>query len=186
MNHLPESENLAYHSMRLLIIISICGKPQKSNKGILPGIEGRTLLAKLDFFLRYPSYLQKAAKILGKELTDAELGLITKEELNSVESHMVRYKYGPWDHIYYTTLAYLIGKQLINVEQEVPTEIFRVTQNGRNLVGNLETNPAYSDLIARAKSIYKLFNTYGGTTIKNFIYNNFPEVVNRKLGEVII
>src|SRR5437588_2238107 len=113
------TENLAYHASRLLLLISLCGKPRKptvkSEK--LPGIEGRTLLAKLDFFIRYPVYLKRAAKLLHTEISDEDLGLATDEEMHSVESHMVRYLYGPWDHIYYSALAYLIGKGLIVVEK---------------------------------------------------------------------
>src|SRR6266705_4853592 len=94
-----KTENLAYHASRLLLLISLCGKPRNSSRRLdkLPGIEGRTLLAKLDFFLRYPGYLKLAAKILDVKVSNEEMGLATDEEVNSVESHMVRFLYGPWD-----------------------------------------------------------------------------------------
>src|SRR6266542_2886055 len=101
----PSDEPLSYHAARLLILILRCGKP-RSDPSLRPAIEGRTLLAKLDFFLRYPAYLQKASVILNRPLREPDLGVATATESNTVESHMVRYLYGPWDHIYYTVLAY--------------------------------------------------------------------------------
>jgi hypothetical protein len=89
-------ENIAYHAARLLILIRFCGKP-RSDPNLYPGVEGRTLLAKLDFFLRYPIYLKRAALILNNE----DVSAITSDEINTVESRMIRYLYGPWDTVYY-------------------------------------------------------------------------------------
>jgi len=49
----------------------------------------------------------------------------------------------------------------------------------------LEANLAFSDLIRRADTVYKLFNAYNGSRLKLFIYDSFPEVVNRQIGEKI-
>src|SRR4051812_43483899 len=98
-------ENLAFHAARILILIAFCGKPRTSPKGVLPGIEGRTLLAKLDFFLRYPAYLRKAAQIRDAVVLGESVLRVAANEANSVESRMVRYLYGPWDHLYYPALA---------------------------------------------------------------------------------
>lgn len=180
-------ENLAYHAARLLLLIAFCGKPRGKQAQTLAGIEGRTLLAKLDFFLRYPLYLKKAAVIEGKdsELTDKDYGMQSEVEEHSVESRMVRYLYGPWDHIYYPALAYLIGKGLITVDKKGRTEVFRITPIGVETAERIAADEAYVDLAARAKTAYRIFNKYGGNSLKNFIYNNFPEVVNRDIGETI-
>jgi hypothetical protein len=179
------SENLAYHAARLLLLVRFCGKPRRSRSSTLPGIEGRTLLAKLDFFLRYPAYLKKSAEILKKDLSVEDFGLILDDEIRSVESRMVRYLYGPWDHIYYPALAYLIGKELIVINMKRGTEIFRLTSKGLDVANKLAQEPAYADLAQRADTIYRLFNKYKGSGLKNFIYTYFPEVVNRKLGAMI-
>ncbi|GHO65728.1 hypothetical protein KSC_046200 [Ktedonobacter sp. SOSP1-52] len=181
------TESLVYHASRLLLLISLCGKPQSKKNVELPGVEGRTLLAKLDFFLRYPAYLRNAAQILGIEVSDEDLGLSFSEEENSVESHMVRYLYGPWDHNYYMALAYLIGKGLIEVEKSNGrgTEIFKLTSTGAEIVGKLSKESAYEDLARRASTTYRLFKKYNGNKLKDFIYHNFPEVVNRKIGATI-
>jgi hypothetical protein len=178
-------ETLAYHAARLLLLIRLCGKPRTGRSATLPGIEGRTLLAKLDFFLRYPAYLKKAAEILKKDLVDEELGLVPDNEVHSVESHMVRYLYGPWDHVYYPTLAYLIGKELVTVEMKGSTEVFRLTPTGRDVAGRLAQEQVYRDLAQRADTAYHLFNKYKGSGLKDFIYTYFPEVVNRELGAII-
>ena len=39
------------------------------------------------------------------------------KEMETVESRMVRYRYGPWDHVYYPALAYLLGKRLIEIQK---------------------------------------------------------------------
>ena len=178
-------ETLAYHAARLLLLIRFCGKPRTGSPGALTGIEGRTLLAKLDFFLRYPAYLKRAAEILKKDLSNEDLGLIQDDEVHSVESRMVRYLYGPWDHVYYPALAYLIGKELVTTEVRGGTEVFRLTPMGWDVAGQLAQEPAYGDLARRADTAYRLFRQYKGSGLKGFIYDYFPEVVNRGLGAMI-
>lgn len=184
MTRLPATENLAYHAARLLILIGRCGKPQ-TRPDKLPAIQGRTLLAKLDFFMRYPNYLKHAALKLGVPYTDEDLGLSHPDEIGTVESRMVRYLYGPWDSLYYIVIAYLVGKRLIEPPVASKVDVFRLTPRGRNVLKALENDPAFSDLIRRADTIYRLFNTYSGSRIKEFIYQHFPEVVNLGLGEKI-
>lgn len=185
MNKLiPPTENLAYHAGRLLILIGHCGKPQ-SSKDKFPAITGRTLLAKLDFFMRYPNYLKQASIKLNSPCTDEELGVYKPDDINTIESRMVRYLYGPWDSLYYVVLAYMIGKGLIEPPIAEKVDIFRLTQKGNTILNEMTTDSSFSDLINRADTIYKLFNTYNGSRLKLFIYNNFPEIVNRQLGEKI-
>ena len=181
---LSSTENLAYHVGRLLILIGHCGKPQ-SSPGKLPAITGRTLLAKLDFFMRYPNYLKRASIKLGMPCTDSDLGVSKPEDVNTIESRMVRYLYGPWDSLYYVVLAYMIGKGLIEPPLASKVDMFRLTPKGISILRNLEVDLALSDLIRRADTIYKLFNAYNGSRLKLFIYDSFPEVVNRQLGEKI-
>ena len=184
-NSTQATENVAYHAARLLLLISYCGKPRGSRATTTPAIAGRTLLAKLDFFLRYPSYLKRASKILRRNLSDEDVGLESESAGDSVESRMVRYLYGPWDHIYYPALAYLIGKELITVENLRGNDIFRITVKGHELASVLAQDPVYADLVKRADAAYRLFNQFTGNRLKDFIYQHFPEVVGRKIGEII-
>jgi hypothetical protein len=98
---------------------------------------------------------------------------------------MVRYLYGPWDHIYYPTLAYLIGKRLIQVEPRRQAEMFRLTDKGLAVSEQLIADGSYLDLSERARIVNSLFHAYTGTGMKNFIYENFPEVVGRQIGDAI-
>lgn len=181
---IPSTENLAYHVARLLILIGHSGKPQSSSER-LPAIVGRTLLAKLDFFMRYPNYLKNAAIKLGVGCTDSDLGVAQINDINTIESRMVRYLYGPWDSVYYVALAYMIGKGLIEPPLASKVDIFRLTQKGKSVLQNLEDDPSFIDLIRRANTVHKLFNAYNGSRLKLFIYQNFPEILSRKLGEKI-
>jgi hypothetical protein len=192
MNLYNRDETLAYHAARILLLVRFCGKPQHSKTNSLPGVKGRTLLAKIDFFLRYPYYLKQAAEVRGKqttlkrELSDESFGLQASDSALSVESQMVRYLYGPWDHVYYSVLAYLIGKGLIEIHLgKRQTEVFRLTSKGLQVAEHLSRQDAYSDLVQRAETVYYLFNSFSGTRLKNFIYDHFPEVVNRAIGSVI-
>jgi hypothetical protein len=176
----PNSENIAYHAARLLILIRFCGKP-RSDPALYPGVEGRTLLAKLDFFLRYPVYLKRAALILNNE----DVNSISSDEINTVESRMIRYLYGPWDRVYYEVLAYLIGKGLIVVNKKGNTEIFQLSVIGMKKSEEIALESSYADLVSRAGFVNRLFSKYSGNRLKEFIYQYFPDVVNKDIGEVI-
>lgn len=184
----PSSESLAYHAARILLLIRRCGSPQQSTQK-MPGVKGRTLLAKLDFFLRYPTYLLRAARIAEVEETSTQRVLaqaaLMPEPAQTVEAPMVRYKYGPWDHTYYLVLAYLIGKGLIQVDIEGRTEVFRVTDRGREVADALGETPAYAELVGRASLVHGLFGSFSGNRLKTYIYDRFPEVVARKHDELI-
>lgn len=183
MRHDRSDASLAYHAARLILLIRFCGKPQNSALSP-PGILGRTLLAKLDFFLRYPIYLERAIKILRVHPSRHSVSLDVPE-MSSIESRMVRYLYGPWDHVYYPTLAYLIGKRLIQVEPRRQAEMFRLTDKGLAVGEQLVADSSYLELSERARIVNALFHAYTGTGMKNFIYEHFPEVVGRQIGEAI-
>jgi len=175
------TEEINYHSARLLLLIAYCGSPESA-----PKIKGRTLLAKLDFFIRYPAYLAKAVyKQTGKtidELTDTTL---KEEEKNNVETRMIRYRYGPWDNLYYQILIYLISKDLITIEIQKEVELFNLTDRGKRVVQSLSSSSTFGETIQRAKVLKKIFPKWSGSNIKNFIYENFPEIVSLPLGQEI-
>ena len=177
-------ETLGYHAARLLVILRYCGSPQ-SSRTRFPGIKGRTLLAKLDFFVRYPNYLEKAAQVRSKQLRKEFKPPDAGPEAVSIESHMVRYLYGPWDHTYFNVLAYLAGKSLVRVELDRGVEIFRLTSLGLDAVRRIADAPEYAGIVERAKTTASLFPNFGGTKLKDFIYQHFPEVVRRQVGTPI-
>lgn len=168
-------DNIPFHATRIVLLTFLAGTP---------GIEGRTKLAKLDFFIRYPDYLLRAAEIEGKKTVVEEMKQIISSS-PSVESHMIRYKYGPWDQKYYLVLAYLTGKKLVKVEQENNLEIFLLTETGVNLANSLLSQPEFHSLSRRCRVVKKLFGNTPGTRIKDFIYHHFPEVVQMPQRQII-
>ncbi|MGH0029950.1 MAG: hypothetical protein ACQGVC_09175 [Myxococcota bacterium] len=139
-------------------------------------LEGRTKLAKLDFFLRYPSYLRRALEIRRKPVGDLD------EDAPDLETRMVRYRYGPWDPSFYAVLGRLIGKRLVDPVPSKRGIAFRVTDRGRELAQAIASEPVWEETNDRLDLLRRHLNLKG-TTLKNFIYDNFPEVTNASWGD---
>ncbi|OYQ67403.1 hypothetical protein B9G53_01240 [Pseudanabaena sp. SR411] len=141
-------------------------------------LEGRTKLAKLDFLLRYPSFMQRALSIKNPEQT---MNVSQEEELN-IESRMIRYRYGPWDPSYYAILGKLIGKGLIEIVPNQHGISYRTTENGQRIANALAKEDSWSETRIRIKLLKQNFNITG-TNLKKFIYEHFPEVTGAKWGD---
>jgi hypothetical protein len=174
-------ESLEFHSSRLLFLLYYAGGRNKE-------IEGRTKLAKMDFLIRYPTYLIEAAKILNEQKRDKSSWKEVKPTIKPVarpESRMIRFKYGPWDAKYYDIFSYLIAKDFIEIEpSKSKGDIFKLTVKGRAAVEELEGSE-FEDIIERCKLVYRLFGTSAGNTIKLFIYNYFTNILEKPLGAEI-
>jgi len=142
-------------------------------------LEGRTKLAKLDFFLRYPTYLDRALRVRG---------LVPPNDLQNnvpdVETKMVRYRFGPWDPAYFVILGRLIGKNLV-----VPVPFdrgigFRATDLGREIAADLRREPAWVPSVERLTLLRRHLNL-SGSYLKTFIYEHFPEVTQASWGETL-
>lgn len=162
---------LEFHAARLLLLMKICG-----DKGSLKGL---TKLAKLDFFVRYPQFFKKAAKVLGVNIEPAN----TSEE---TESKMVRYHYGPWDQRYYHVLAYLEAKSLISVIKEGSTINLSLTELGNESTSKIEENVSFASIVAQMRQVKNILGSKKGSELKNLVYKIFDqEVAKLSLGEVI-
>jgi hypothetical protein len=151
--------NEEVHLGRILILLNQFSS--EKNKG---EIEGLTKLAKLDFLLRYPVYLERALKAVGKNIT--QVG-VQPFERRSVESKMVRFKYGPWDFRYRKFINVLVAKELVYIRIEGRSYHLGLTQKGNDLANELIKQKSLADLSERAKLIKRNFN-YSGT---NLMYN---------------
>ena len=85
VGELESSDEL--HQARLLVLLLAFAGESGVGK-----IEGLTKLAKLDFLLRYPVFLERAVK---KRNASTHLVQLQPHEEMSVESKMVRYRFGP-------------------------------------------------------------------------------------------
>jgi hypothetical protein len=179
---LEEDDDL--HLARLLILLgTFVGKNQTGS------VEGLTKLAKLDFLLRYPTYLERALEarkkvIAAENIKPKEEAAVQEHERHSVESAMVRFKFGPWDHRYRRFLNLLIARGLATVTTEGRTYHISLTVAGIAKAQELMNLVDNKELSNRTRVIKRHFNI-GGTSLKDFIYETFPEIVSLRLGEEI-
>lgn len=141
-------------------------------------INGLTKLAKLDFYLRYPAILERSLRIVGED--PDKVGMKSYER-DSIESKMVRFKYGPWDFRYRILLSIMIAKGLINLRITKRTHFISLTEKGRDFSKKISEQPVFSDYVCRSRILKKHFDR-NGTWLKNFIYRNFPEILDLKYG----
>ena len=164
------------HLTRLLFLLGEADK--RSNKTI----EGITKLAKLDFLLRYPNCLERMLKALSKNTTRID---IKPHERTTIESKMVRFKYGPWDDRYRRWIGLLIAKKLAFTYHKGRTVHVGLTDKGREAIKILLTYDDFKDLEIRSKEIYKAVGNKSATVLKNSIYDVFPEIIDLKWGQGI-
>jgi hypothetical protein len=164
---------LEFHAARLLLLVRVCGT---SNR-----IDGLTKLAKLDFFVRYPSLFVQACRDTGQAVP-AE-----SDPAAPVEAPMVRHHYGPWDKRYYRVLAFLEGARLLEVTpQSNGSYRFRLTDDGLQQANQLAAVPAFAGLVRQMRAVKTVFGAKSGDTLKKLIYRVFDAQVGRRLlGEVI-
>lgn len=145
-------------------------------------IEGLTKLAKLDFLLRYPNCLERALTSAGKDPAKAE---VTEFERTTIESKMIRFRYGPWDHRYRRWVALMVARGLVAVNVKGKTVQLWPTPEGQAVATALADQEALEDLATRAKLVAKNFGNRSGTDLKKFVYTTFPELTDMKWGEEI-
>jgi hypothetical protein len=162
------------HAARLLVLISAFSDAGHS-------LEGLTKLAKLDFLLRYPVMLERALAAKGKSPRDVKL---KDHERLSVESQMVRYRFGPWDHRYREFLNILVGKGLVNTSVEGRTVMIALTERGRTVAAELGERSEFKDYLRRSALLRRHFDVKG-TRLMSFIYDTFPEVASLRSNERI-
>jgi hypothetical protein len=156
---------------RILLLINAFTTGTKS-------LEGRTKLAKLDFLLRYPSFMQRALAIR----TSKQVMEVTSEEQHNIEGRMIRYRYGPWDPSYYAILGRLIGKGLVETVSNQLGLSYRTTERGNQIAKALAKEDSWLETNVRVKLLKQNFNL-SGNTLKDFIYQHFPEVTSASWGQ---
>jgi len=171
----------AFHAARLLLLLDVCGEG-KSRRSI----EGSTKLAKLDFFVRYPSFLARAHDTLERRGEDV-VSLYVSDETDQVEAPMIRYRFGPWDPRYRLYISFLEARGLVVVGQGARrTKKVTLTAAGRKIARTASTDPAYEPIVARANAMVSNLAAWTGSELKDFIYELLAdEVANRRMGEVI-
>lgn len=158
-----------YHLARLLILIDAFTRDGGR-------LEGLTKLAKLDFLLRYPVFLERL--LVRRSLRWSPGSAPTLAEREAVESRMVRYKYGPWDARYYTLLGALSARGLVDATREGALVTFELTPEGREVARRL-ANTSEWQTVARRSALLKRSFDRSGNRLKSLIYDELPDAVDR-------
>jgi hypothetical protein len=164
------------HIARLLLLLNAFAGDDGGG-----AVEGLTKLAKLDFLLRYPVMLDRALTAKGRTVREVQL---EEHERQSVESEMVRYRFGPWDHRYREFLNILIAKGLVTVSVEGRTVVITLTSEGRRLAGQLARDQLFEPYARRSMLLKRHFDLTA-TNLMRFIYQTFPEVITLRSNEAI-
>jgi hypothetical protein len=174
-----ESENSdELHLARLLLLLNARAK-QKTRSNT---VEGITKLAKFDFLLRYPNCLERA---LIADNKDPEKACVQSYERTTIETKMIRFRYGPWDKRYRRWIGLLVARGLVTTFVKGKTVHVGITDAGRHIAEILAQTDEFQELSNRSDLIVKSFNKYSSTKIKEFIYQVFPELENMRWGEEI-
>jgi hypothetical protein len=178
-----ETENAdEFHLGRLLVLIRSLDLRRRTIATKARAVEGIMKLAKLDFFLRYPTCLERAFRRLGKP--DAVLAIEGRERI-SIETKMIRFRYGPWDARYRRWLGLLSARGLVILALDGKTVTIGLTDRGRELADQFRAEPLFAAIVARGDAIADALGTMPATRLKDFVYDVIPELLDLRWGEEI-
>lgn len=160
-------DSLDFHAARLLVLLRQCGDGDRGT------IAGRTKLAKLDFFLRYPRFLERAYNATRQAKPNLPAWHPGTSE---VEAPMIRYRYGPWDPRYRQFLAFLQARGLIRITASRPEKV-TLTASGRRAADQLVEKTSFAPLIDRCIAMNDSLAGMTGTELKDLVYELFPTEV---------
>jgi hypothetical protein len=171
-----------FHLGRLLVLLRSSDLQRGTPETKAKAVEGIMKLAKLDFLLRYPTCLERALAYVSKDPSAAE---VQPRERTSIESKMIRFRYGPWDPRYRRWLGLLTARGLVQLRVSGNTVQIGLTDPGRSLADLFRDDPLYDDVKRRSDVIAKTFGRLSATKLKNFVYDVVPEITNLKWGDEI-
>lgn len=178
-----DAENLDdLHLGRLLVLLRSADARKAKPETKARAVEGITKLAKLDFLLRYPTCLERALRSLNRDPVEAA---VRPRERTSIESKMIRFRYGPWDARYRRWLGLLAARGLVTLRVEGSTVLIGLTTRGRQLADTLGGDPLFADLAHRSETVVSAVGAMPATRLKEFVYAVVPEIVEMRWGEEI-
>lgn len=173
VSSLDKNEDI--HLARILVLLEAFQREEG------PALVGITKLAKLDFLLRYPACFETA--MIARNVSPKNLR-VAEFEHATIESSMVRYRYGPWDHRYRRFLNLLAARGLITLAVNGRTVVIDLTNQGTKLAHRFSQAHEFEDVKFRAGMLRKYLDL-GATRLMEFIYEEFPELNNMQLNEEI-
>ena len=167
------------HEARLLLLLH-----HATEKGD-GSIDGITKLAKLDFLLRYPKVLQRLLDKLNADRKKKIALPIASYEQDTVESKMIRFRYGPWDPRYRRWIGVLVAKGLADTYLQGRTVHVKLTDRGQHTAIQLSDNEDMKDLDLRARVLSTSVGSKSGQWLKDTIYEIVPELTGMPWGKEI-
>ncbi len=167
------------HEARLLLLLRHAAKRGKGT------VEGITKLAKIDFMLRYPLYFQRLVDQLNESRKRKIRVPLREYESDTVESKMIRFRYGPWDPRYRRWIGILVAKGLADTYLQGKTVHIKLTNSGVELAKQVAETEDFRDLDERSKLVDKTIGSRSGTWLKDKIYEIVPELTGMKWGKKI-
>lgn len=165
-----------FHIARLILLLkAAAGRSGKPIQGIMK-------LAKMDFLLRYPNCLVRVLKAIGKE---SEAQEIPEEERNTIETRMIRFRFGPWDKRYRRWIGLLVSKGLAHTYLEGRTVNVKLTETGINVAMQLSELDEFRSLVNRSQIVASAVGGFSATKLKDFVYKVFPEIIDMQWGRHI-
>ncbi|WP_407166583.1 hypothetical protein [Bradyrhizobium sp. ORS 111] len=178
-----ESENDDnLHLARLLLLLGSADARKTTAITKARAVEGITKLAKMDFLLRYPTCLERILVALNRSHEDVS---VHDRERTSIESKMIRFRYGPWDVRYRRWLGLLSSRGLVRLAVEGNTIVIGLTDAGRALAESIKTDPLFAELAHRSDITVKAVGSMSATRLKDFVYEAVPEITTMKWGDEI-
>lgn len=165
------------HLGRLLVLLGSADARKTTPITKAKAVEGITKLAKLDFLLRYPTCLERALRALGRDGADVA---VQSRERTSVETKMIRFRYGPWDARYRRWLGLLSARGLVTLEVAGNTVQIGLTDAGRAVANCMRADPLFAELTLRSDLTVKAVGGLSATRLKDFVYEVIPEIIDMK------
>jgi|SRR5665213_1020929 len=170
------------HLGRILVLLGSADARKSTPATKVRAIEGITKLAKLDFLLRYPTCLERALRKLNRNGNEVR---VEPRERTSIETKMVRFRYGPWDARYRRWLGLLSARGLVTLGVHGNTVEIGLTDAGREISQRIRNDPLFSEMARRSDLAVRAVGTMSATKLKDFVYDAIPEIVDMKWGEEI-
>ena len=117
---------------------------------------------------------------------DAEQVEVKPRERTSIETKMIRFRYGPWDARYRRWLGLLSAKGLVRLSVEGNTIVIGLTDAGRTLATSLRESDLFQEIGRRSDLTLKAVGSFSATRLKDFVYEAIPEISDMRWGEEIV
>ena len=171
------------HLARLLVLLGSADSRKNTIATKARAVEGITKLAKMDFLLRYPTCLERVLGRLGRDPADVD---VQPRERTSIETKMIRFRYGPWDARYRRWLGLLSARGLVRLAVEGNTIVIGLTEAGRMLAASIRTSPLFEEIGNRSDLTVKAVGNFSAVRLKDFVYDVIPEITDMRWGEEIV